>query len=319
MNTVLVTGAGGLCGAAIRELSTSNLSFHYTGKRAVAPANTSHYIQADLRVPEQVRKVFEATRPDMVIHAAARVGGIGANIRAPGEFFRDNILMNTLVIDAAREYNVSKLIVFSSVCVYSPDISPLTEDKMHVGEPYPAHQFYGHSKRACDIMIRAYKKQFGFKNWMSMIPGNIFGKNDNYDLVNSHIIAALIHKLYLAKRDNTDFIVWGTGVPTREFVYVDDLARILIDLLRMDQVPERLIVSGEQEFAIKDVVDLLLKVSEFRGKVVWDTSKPDGQRNRPSDKTLFRSLFPGFRFTDFETALRLSWDWFSSNYPNVRM
>jgi GDP-L-fucose synthase len=169
-----------------------------------------------------------------------------------------------------------------------------------------------------DIQIQAYEQQYGIKNYCSVIPGNIFAENDAYNIDYGHVIPSLIHKLYLAKKNETDFTVWGDGSALREFIYADDLAKIIYRLLDMDELPLRLIVSGPKQYTIKEMVEKLVKVANFRGNVVWDKSKPNGQHARPSDLSLLYSLFPDFEFTDIDEGLKKSYDWFVDNYPNIR-
>ena len=168
-----------------------------------------------------------------------------------------------------------------------------------------------------DIHIRAAKKQYDIKNWCSIIPGNIFGPDDMFSINNGHIIPSLMHKIFLAKKNNTDLYVWGDGLSMREFIYVDDLVNVILQLLELDNIPDKIIVSGRKEISIRDVVSMLCEAADFKGNIVWDLSKPNGQRSRPSSSKVLDSLMSP-KYTDIKTALKLTYNWFESNYPNVR-
>lgn len=306
---ILVTGSEGLVGSAIYKIDKKeNDTWIYV----------SRDYGGDLRNKDNVDLIFKTYKPDYVIHTAAKVGGIGGNEACHGSFFYDNILMNTYIIDAAMRYKVKKLLVFSSVCVFPDNLSVLQEDRMHDGPAYTSNFAYAYAKRMVDVQIQAYKKQYDVKNYCSVIPGNIFGKHDWYNIQNGHVIPSLIHKLYLAKQNNTPFEIWGDGQSLREFLYVDDVARILVNLLELDTLPDRLIISGDTQYSIRDIVNMLVKVSNFSGEVRYDTSKPNGQRSRQSDLSRLTSLFD-MKYTPIEEAIKISWDWFVSNYPNVRL
>lgn len=305
---VLVTGSNGLVGSAIREESkSSNHEFLFASRDG-----------ADLTKKTEVEFLFNTVKPDAVIHTAAKVGGIEANRTMQEEFFYDNILINVNVIRECIKHRVEKLFAFSSVCVFPDDLALLEEEKIHSGPVYASNFAYGYAKRMVDVHIRAAKEQYGFKNWTSIIPGNIFGKQDMFSIEHGHIIPALIHKLYIAKSQNTDFVVWGDGQSLREFIYVNDLSKILIALLDNEDIPDKIIVSGREEMPIKSIVSKLIEVSEFTGNVVYDTSKPNGQRSRPSSKKVIDNLLPEFEYSSVDDGLKAAWDWFNENYPTVR-
>lgn len=306
---VLVTGKNGLVGKAIWYWRNwFKYNFLFVGRE-----------EADLTKEHEVEALFKYYKPDYVIHAAAKVGGIGGNINEPANMFRDNILMNTFVIDKAWKYGVKKLLAFSSVCVFPDGIPVLREDLMQQGEPYHTQFAYGSAKRAIDAQIRAYKKQYGDRQFSSIIPCNIFGEHDYYDLDNGHVIPSLIHKLFVAKRDKKPFVVWGDGSAKREFIYARDLAMIVLRMLKLKKIPERVIVSSPQQVSIREVVELLIKVSNFDGEVVWDTTKPNGQSSRPSDITLLNSLLDNIEYENFEIALHKSYHWFRENQNKARL
>jgi GDP-L-fucose synthase len=304
---ILVTGKNGLVGRAIQEEAMLEHHWSFVGR------------EIDLTKEKEVESLFLAYKPDWVIHTAAKVGGIGGNLIGPANYFYENILMNSYMIHFAWKYGVKKFLVFSSVCVFPDGIPELREDLLHSGEPFYTQFAYGAAKRAIDTQIRAYKQQYGIENYCSIIPTNILGKNDYYNLTSGHVVPSLIHKIYLAKRNKESLKVWGDGTPKREFIYANDLAKMLNKILLLDKVPERIIVSNNKQFTIKEVVEMLCRVAEFKGEIEWQTDKPNGQMARPSNTSLLKSLIGEPEFTNFEAALSESYKWFESHYPNVRI
>lgn len=306
---IVVTGRRGLVGSAIQRMShQSDHEFVFVG--------SDDY---DLTKKKQVKQLLEETQPDYVVHTAAKVGGIGSHLKMSGELFYKNILMNSYMIHYAYKFNVKKLLVFSSVCAMPDNIPILKEDLMHEGKPYDGNFAYGYSKRMTDIMLRAYENQYGIKNFSSLICTNVFGKNDLYDTQHGHVLPSLIYKLWVAKMEGEPLYVWGTGESKREFIYADDLARIVFKLLDLETIPRKILISSSKEYSIKETVEKLCKVANFTGNVVWQTDKPNGQRNRPSDTSLLKSLVGNFEYTEFEVALKESYEWFDKNYKEARL
>lgn len=310
MKTILITGADGLVGNSLRKLQKNNkdLNFVFITRK-----------DADLSKEDSVNLIFEKHSPEYVIHTAAKVGGIGGNMIAHADYFYQNILINSHVIHNSWKHNVKKLLAFSSVCVFPDDCQILKEENMHSGPPFSGNFAYAHAKRMVDIQIEAYKQQHGTTNYCSIIPSNIIGTHDLYNLKHGHVLPSLIHKIFLAKKNNTDLEVWGDGKSLREFVFSDDLAMALIQILRKESIPDKIIIAGRQQYSIKEIVDSLVKASNFKGDVIFNNNKPNGQRNRQSDLSLFNNLLPNFEFTNIEEAIKISYNWFESNYPNVRL
>ena len=296
----LVTGGGGLVGSSI------------TGNTLKVGSNF------DLRDTSVTNKLFSDLQPDNVIHCAGRVGGLGGNMNMKGEFFYDNIMINTNVIESCRKYGVKKLVCFLSTCVFPNDVEyPLTEKKIHSGPPHTSNDAYSYAKRMADIQIRAYREQYGL-NYVSVIPTNIYGPNDNFDLVNGHVVPSLIHKCYLAKKNNTPFKIWGSGKPLREFIFSKDVGKLTEWVLKNYEEEEPIIFSTSQEVSIKDVVGLIVKHMSFTGEVIWEDDKPDGQFRKPSDNSKLLSYLPDFKFTSLDNGLKETIDWFIENYENCR-
>jgi len=300
---VLVTGGDGLVGSSLKR---QNTDFE------IVSVNRK---DADLTSRHDVEAIFKRVKPDYVIHTAARVGGIGRNIATPAQQYTDNILMNTHVIDEACKNGVKKLIAFSSVCAFPADTELISENNLHNGQPFAAHGAYAYSKRMVDVQIDAYRKQYGI-NYCSLIPGNIFGESDNFNLQDGHVVPSLVHKAYLAKKNNQHLTVWGDGSPQREFIYVDDLSRACLALLKKDDLPQRLLVSG-LELSIKQLVEIIVKYSNVSG-IDWDKSKPNGQMFRRTDKTLFLKELPEFQMTSIDEGIKRTVNWFSENFDTAR-
>ena len=307
---ILVTGGNGLVGNAIKKAALKNPQFDFVfiGRE-----------DYDLTKENEVESLFLKHKPNYVIHTAAKVGGIGGNMIGHADYFYQNILINSFFIHYAWKHNVEKLLAFSSVCVFPNDSQILKEENMHNGPPFSGNFAYAYAKRMVDVQIRAYKEQHNIKNYCSIIPSNIIGTHDFYNLQHGHVLPSLMHKIYLAKKNNSDLEVWGDGKSLREFIFADDLAVALVDLLKKDNIPERLTIAGNKQNSIKEIVDMLVKASGFNGQVIFNGAKPNGQRNRQSDLSLFNALFPNFNFTNTEDAIRISYNWFEKNYPNVRL
>jgi GDP-L-fucose synthase len=272
----------------------------------------------DLTNPKQTESLFRTIKPDGVIHCAGKVGGIGGNSNYKGEYFYDNLMINTNVIEASRKAGVKNLVAFLSTCVFPDNVNyPLTVDQVHLGEPHESNYPYAYAKRMADVQIRAYREQYNI-NYTSIIPSNIYGPNDNFNLDHGHVMPMLIHKLYLAKQNKTDFTVWGSGKPLREFIYSKDIAKIAEWALYNYEGTDPLIISGDEEVSIKDLVGMLVNEFKFKGKVIFDETKPDGQFKKPSDNSLIKELLPDFEYTPFEQGIKETVNWFKENYENAR-
>ena len=300
MTKVLVTGGYGMVGSAME--SQIKLSRE----------------TCDLTNPKQTNKLFQLVKPDGVIHCAGKVGGIGGNSNYKGEYFYDNLMINTNVIEASRRAGVKNLVAFLSTCVFPDKVKyPLTVDQVQLGEPHESNYPYAYAKRMADVQIRAYREQYGI-NYTSIIPSNIYGPNDNFNLDHGHVMPMLIHKLYLAKKNKTDFTVWGSGKPLREFIYSKDIAKIAEWALFNYEGTDPLIISGDEEISIKDLVGLLVDEFKFKGKVIFDKTKPDGQLRKPSDNSKIKELLPDFEYTPFEQGIKETVSWFIENYDEAR-
>jgi len=310
MGKLLVTGQSGLVGS------------QFTGDIISISSKV-----CDLRDPKSVDSLFSFYTEkelqkefvvDRVIHCAAKVGGLGGNMNYKGEFYYDNIMINTNVIEASRKFGIKKLVCFLSTCVFPNKVEyPLTEDKIHFGPPHNSNYPYAYAKRMADIQIRSYREQYGL-DYKCVIPTNIYGPNDNFNLENGHVIPSLIHKCYLAKKNKRPFIIWGTGKPKREFIFSKDVKDLSLWVLDEYKETEPIILSTSEEISIKDVVDLIIELMQFDGEVIWDKTKPDGQMRKPSDNSKIRNYLPNFEYTKIEDGLKLTIDWFMKNYDKSR-
>jgi len=301
VNKILVTGGNGLVGS------------EFIGDQYFKPSSK----QYDLIDKDQTYRLM-LKGFDGIIHCAAKVGGVGANMNYKGEFFYNNIMMNTNVIEGARLSGVKNLVAFLSTCVFPDKVDyPLTEKKIHLGEPHFSNNAYAYAKRMTDVQIRAYNEQYGL-NYKSVIPTNIYGPNDNYDLENGHVLPALIHKCYLARENKTPLTIWGSGKPLREFIFSQDVAKLTEWVLHNYNENEPIILSTSEEVSINDVVGIIVELMNFKGDVIFDSSKPDGQFRKPSDNSKIKNYLPKFQFTPLYTGLKETIEYFEKNYNLLR-
>lgn len=257
-----------------------------------------------------------------VIHLAARVGGVKANMEHMAEFYQQNSDINEKILHYAYTAKAKKVVSLLSTCVYpdAPYINyPLTEDQLHLGPPHDSNFGYAYAKRMVDVMSRAYRQQYNC-NFITAIPNNLYGENDNFDLQDSHVIPALIRKVWEAKINNKNYIeCWGDGSPLREFTYSKDIAKILLFLLEHYNEPEPINIGNTDEYSIKEVVEIICNTLEYGGEVVWQIDKPSGQHRKPSSNQKLLDLgWKKEHYTCLQEGLKKMCDWFIINYPNVR-
>jgi GDP-L-fucose synthase len=297
-----VTGGAGFLGShVVRKLQEQG------GREVSAPRSRA----CDVRDNAAVIRLFEDARPDIVIHLAAIVGGIGANRERPGEFFYDNLIMGAQVMEQARLFGVQKFVAVGTVCAY-PKFTPVPfrEENLWDGYPEETNAPYGLAKKMLLVQAQAYRQQYGF-NAIYLLPVNLYGPRDNFDPTSSHVIPALIKKCLAAIHNQEDqIVVWGDGSPTREFLYVEDCAEAIVLATERYDKPEPVNIGAGFEISIKDLVHLIADLTGFRGRITWDTSKPGGQPRRCLDVTRAEREF-GFRArTSFEDGLRRTIEWY---------
>jgi len=299
---VCVTGGAGFLGSYVVE------KLHQRGCRGIFVPRSGDY---DLRQRSAIVRLYDDARPDMVIHLAAVVGGIGANRENPGRFFYDNLMLGVQLIDEARERNLKKFVAIGTICSY-PKFTPVpfTEEDLWNGYPEETNAPYGLAKKMLLVQSQAYRRQYGL-NCIFLLPVNLYGPRDSFDLQSSHVIPALIRKCIQAKESGSRHIhVWGTGTPTREFMHARDCAEaILLAAERYDD-PEPVNIGTGREISIRDLVAMVMRITGLEAEVVWETDKPDGQPRRCLDVSRAEKQF-GFRAQiTLEQGIAETVDWF---------
>jgi GDP-L-fucose synthase len=303
---ILITGGAGFLGTHLVE--------NLIQKRGVSPSQICipRRESFDLRVWDNCQKVVENV--DLVIHLAARVGGIGFNQKYPGFLFYDNIIMGTHLIEAARLAKVNKFIQLGTVCAYPKYTpTPFKEDDLWIGYPEETNAPYGIAKKALLVMAQAYRQQYNM-NIIYLLPVNLYGPGDSFDLESSHVIPALIRKFTSAvKNQEKQVVIWGTGKASREFLYVKDAAEGIIAAAEKYNKPAPINLGSGREVTIKELVDLIAKITKFEGQTIWDSSKPDGQPRRCLDTTRAKAEFGFEARTRLEEGLSKTINWYKRN------
>jgi GDP-L-fucose synthase len=230
------------------------------------------------------------------------------------------MLMNINVMEACRLGRVEKLVSCLSTCIFPDKTSyPINEAMVHDGPPHPSNEGYAYAKRMIDVMSRCYREQYGC-NFVSVVPTNVFGPFDNFSIEDGHVIPGLIHKCYLAQKEATDLLIWGSGSPLRQFIYSLDLAKLIVWSLEHYDSSEPLILSVDEkdETSIRHVAESIARAMDFRGNIVFDTRKSDGQFKKTADNSRLRSMLPAFLFTPLDESIKATCDWFSAHYDEAR-
>jgi GDP-L-fucose synthase len=299
--TVAVPGGAGFLGSqVVRRLEAA-------GASVFVPRSRDY----DLTSEDRVRAMYEDARPDIVIHLAARVGGIGANQRSPGTFFYDNLQMGASLIEHARRRGLEKFVCVGTVCSYPKFATvPFQEDDLWSGYPEETNAPYGIAKKALLVQLQAYRQEFGMRG-IYLIPVNLYGPRDNFDLESSHVIPALIRKCVEAEERGDDEIeVWGSGRPTREFLYVEDAADGIVAATERYEDGEPVNLGTGREISIRDLASLIAERTGFRGSFAWNTAMPDGQPRRALDVSRARDSFGWTARVPFEEGLDATISWY---------
>jgi GDP-L-fucose synthase len=302
---IVVTGGAGFLGRVVCERLR---------QRGAAEVLIPRRAQYDLTVERDVERLYSDTRPQVVIHLAAEVGGIGANMANPGRYFYANMAMAMHLIEHARRNGLEKLVQTGTICAY-PKFTPVPfkESDLWNGYPEETNAPYGVAKKAAMVMLDAYQRQYGLKG-VYVLPVNLYGPWDNFNLDTSHVIPALIRKCIEARDAGRDHIVcWGTGSASREFLYVDDAAEGLIRAAEVMETPEPINLGTGMEITIRDLVTLIARLCDFRGEIRWDSSKPDGQPRRCLDVSRATQMLDWWAQVGFEDGLGRTIGWFEAN------
>jgi len=318
---VLVTGGTGLVGSAIKQVVE------------LEPVEGEEWIfcgskDADLCDYNETKLLFEKHRPTHVVHLAAKVGGLFHNMSDNLGFFRSNMQMNDNILQLSHEFDVTKVVSCLSTCIFPDETTyPIDESMIHNGQPHQSNFGYSYAKRMIDVLNKAYHEKHS-RCFTSVVPCNVFGPNDNYRPAESHVIPGMIkrlHKLiYLDEPEKSQeekvFVVFGSGKPLRQFIYSLDLAVLFIWVLRNYESVEPIILSVDEadEVSIGQVAESIAKAFDFRGNIVFDPSKSDGQFKKTASNEKLRGFLPGFEFTPFKKAIKESVDWFTQHYDLAR-
>ncbi len=302
---IVVTGGAGFLGRFV-----CNKLKERGCKNVFAPRSKDY----NLVERENVKRLYSDTQPDIIIHLAAVVGGIGANRKNPGKFFYDKLMMGVQLIEEGRVYGIEKFVCIGTVCAY-PKFAPVPfrEEDLWNGYPEETNAPYGIAKKALLVQIQAYRQQYGF-NGIYLLPVNLYGPFDNFHPNLSHVIPALIKKFFDAiVKGKSEVIVWGTGKATREFQYVEDAAEGIVLATERYFGTEPVNLGAGFEISIKDLVDKIIKLTGFKGKIVWDSTKPDGQPRRTLDISRAEQYFSYRAKTSLDEGLKKTINWYKEN------
>jgi GDP-L-fucose synthase len=302
---IVVTGGAGFLGSFVVE------KLRARGATEIFVPRSREY---DLTDGEAVRRLYRDARPDLVIHLAARVGGIGANRANPGRYFYDNLMMGVQLLEEGRRAGLGKLVAAGTICAY-PKFAPVPfkEDDLWNGYPEETNAPYGLAKKMLLVQSQAYREQYGF-NSVVVFPVNLYGPRDNFDLETSHVIPAMIRKIEEARRAGQPTVtLWGDGSPTREFLYVEDAADAILAACERYDGSLPINLGNGVEVRVRDLAELIAKLLGWKGSFVWDSSKPNGQPRRALDVTRARELLGWTAKTPFEEGLRKTISWWEAS------
>lgn len=306
---ILVTGGTGLIGTAINEICNNyKHEFIFLSSK-----------DCNLEDFNETNKLFNKIKPDYVIHLAAYVGGLFKNLKYKVDMLEKNVMINHNVLKCSHIYNVKKVVSCLSTCIF-PDKTtyPINEDMLHDGPPHKSNDAYAYAKRLLEIQSKSYQEQYN-KNFICVIPTNIYGPNDNFSLEDGHCIPSLIHRCYIAKKENKPFKVLGTGKPLRQFIYSKDLAELIIWVLEKYDNKDSIILSvnEDDEVSINDVVKEISKYFNY-SNIKYDTSFSDGQYKKTAANSKLRQLYSNYNFTKIDDGIKNTVKWFIKNYDNCR-
>jgi len=293
---LLITGGSGLLGSCL----------NFGKKPTKAELNLLDY--------DNLKNYVISNNIDQIIHCAAKVGGVADNNRNMLDYFSDNLAINSNIIRCCKETGIKKSIFILSTCVFPKHAeNPITEKMLHEGEPHETNYGYAYSKRMLEVGSRCLPSS------ICLIPCNLYGLNDNYDIVNGHVIPSLIHKCYIAKKNKTDFLVWGSGEAEREFMFAEDFAKIILNIISDNlNYSNLMIVSPGTSVKIKTLAEIIAELMDYEGKIIFDSSELEGIKKKNTSNKIFKNHFSSFEFTELKIGLKKTIDWFVNNYDTVR-
>ncbi|MDP2232553.1 MAG: GDP-L-fucose synthase [Actinomycetota bacterium] len=301
---VCVTGGAGFLGSFLLE---------QLKQAGATDVFVPTYPEYDLVEQEAIVRMLADSKPDVIIHLAAVVGGIGANMANPGKYFYDNAMMGIQLIEQARLAGVGKFVALGTICAY-PKFAPIPfrEEDIWDGYPEETNAPYGLAKKMMLVQCQAYRQQYGFDG-IFLLPVNLYGPRDNFDLESSHVIPAMIRKMITARDAGTDVTLWGDGSPTREFLYAEDCARAIVMAAEHYDGAEPVNLGAGWEITMKDLAELIGKHVGFEGEIIWDTSKPNGQPRRKLDVTRAKEYFGFEAQMQFDEGIKRTVEWWEAN------
>lgn len=310
MKIILVTGGTGLVGNAIKNVSQNleNYKFIFISSK-----------DYDLNVFQKTNEMFLKYNPNYVIHLAACVGGLYKNMNNKVEMLEKNLMINYNVLKCCHDFKVEKLICCLSTCIFPDNVTyPINESMLHNGPPHHSNDAYAYAKRMLEIHCKAYRENYG-DNFICVTPTNIYGPYDNFDLENAHVLPALIHKCYNAKKNNINFTIRGTGSPLRQFIYSEDLAKLIINIME-NHNDDNIILSVPEsdEISIKDIAFIIAKCFNYQNHLNFDTNFSDGQYKKTVSVEKLLNKIPDFQFTNIHNGIEKTVKWFIENYENIK-
>jgi GDP-L-fucose synthase len=319
MVQIIVTGGSGLVGSAIKEVILLENDLYKNHTFLFLSSKDADLTNYDCTY-NSFKKLLKDDEETYIIHLAANVGGLFKNLHNNALMFESNILMNMNVLKAAHHLGIQRVVSILSTCIFPDKVSyPIIEELLHNGIPHFSNCGYAYAKRMLEVQSQLYQRDFN-RDYICVIPTNIFGPNDNFHLEDAHVIPALIHKCYLSKMENKPFVVMGSGKPLRQFIFSYDLAKLILWSLFEYKERENIIlsVSENEEVSIQKIAEIIAQNMDYTSQLVFDTSKEDGQYKKSVSNQKLLSLYPNFKFTTIENGLDQTIDWFLDNYPNIR-
>lgn len=311
---IIITGGTGMIGKSILDL-VNNENNLMKEKEWIFLSSKD----CDLTDLQQVDNLFSKLKPTLIIHLAANVGGLFKNLELKTEMFKDNVRINENVLEMSHKHNIQKGIFCLSSCIFpqNPSKFPMDESILHESEPHSSNKSYAYSKRMLELQCQNYNNQFG-RQYICLIPVNLYGPYDNFNLNDSHVIPGILHRLYLAKKNQTNFTVYGTGKPLRQFLFSYDFAKIIIWTLFNYQDTKSIICANE-EVSITEVTKIIFQLFNYNlDNLEYDTLKSDGIYKKTVSNSYFKSIYPDFEFTKLEEGLKQTVTWFNQNFDTCR-